>query len=205
MLRASCCGPAAVDGEDGSVDELGFAGTEIADQRGNVFGRAEASDGLASYELGADLFFFVGVIFIEVAFDKWSLDGAGGYAVDAEFFGVVDGDLAGHGMDCALAGAVGEALLDADLTGDGAEVDYGAVGREEQREGGLGDEEDGVDVDAQDAGEVGLGGVSDVADETDAGVVDEDIEGGDGAEGARDGGCIGDVHLDWFCVWELGG
>ena len=39
----------------------------------------------------------------------------------------------GHGLDRALAGTVGEALLDADLTGNGAEVDDGAVGCEEQR------------------------------------------------------------------------
>ena len=204
-LRASCCCPAAVDGEDGTVDELGFAGAEIADEGGDVFGRAEASDRLASYELGANLFFFLGVILVEVAFDKWGLDGAGSYAIDAELFGVVDGDLAGHGVDCAFAGAVGEALFDADQTSDGAEIDYGAVGSEDQRECGLGDEEDGVDIDTQDADEFLFGGVSDVADEADAGVVDKDIERGNSAEGARDGGRVGDVHLDGFCVGELGG
>ena len=31
-LMSSCCGPAAVDGDDGAVDELGFAGAEIADE-----------------------------------------------------------------------------------------------------------------------------------------------------------------------------
>ena len=147
----------------------------------------------------------MGVILVEVAFDEWGLDGAGSDAVDAELFGVVDGDLAGHGVDCAFAGAVGEALFDADETGDGAEIDDGAMGGEQQREGGLGDEEDGVDVDAHDAGEVLFGGVSDVADEADAGVVDEDVERGDGAEGARDGGGVGDVHLDGRCVGEFGG
>ena len=62
----------------------------------------------------------------EVALDEGSVDSAGTDGVDAEVFGVVDGELAGHGDDCALGGTVGEALLDADQAGDGGDVDYSA-------------------------------------------------------------------------------
>ncbi len=92
-------------------------------------GRAEAADGLAGDEFGADFFFLVGVVFVEVAFNEGRLDGAGSDAVDAEFLGVVDGDLAGHGVDGAFAGAVGEALFDADRACDRADVARCSRGR----------------------------------------------------------------------------
>src|SRR6185312_1938195 len=89
--------PSTVDGNESSVDELSLAGAEVADERGNVLRRAEAADGLAGDEFGANLFFFVGVVLVEVAFDEGRLDGARSDAVDAQLLGIVDGDLAGHG------------------------------------------------------------------------------------------------------------
>ena len=89
-------------------------------------GLAQAADGLAGAKFGASFFFVVAVELFEIALDEGGLDGAGADGVDAQGFGVVDGELAGHGDDGALGGAVGEALLDADKAGDGGDVDDGA-------------------------------------------------------------------------------
>jgi hypothetical protein len=197
--------PAAVDGDDGAVDELGLVGAEVTDERGDVLGCAEAADGLAGDKFGADLLFFVGVVLVEVALDEGGLDGAGSDAVDAKLFWIIDGYLAGHGVDCAFAGAVGEALFDADRASDGTDIHDAAARGEEQREGCLRDEKYGVDVDAHDASEVVLRGAGDVAYEADTGVVDEDIKLRNGGKGSGDGRCGGDIHLNGFCAGELGG
>src|ERR1700738_1416282 len=51
-----CCRPASVDGDYGSVDELGFRGAEISNEGGYILRRAEAADGLAGDQFRADLF-----------------------------------------------------------------------------------------------------------------------------------------------------
>ena len=160
----SCGGPAAVDVEEGAGDEGGFVGGEIADHGGDFFRAAEAADGLAGAKFDADFFLVVLVELFEVALDERRFHGAGADGVDAERLGIFDGKLAGHGDDCALGGAVGEALLDADEAGDGGDVHDGAdgfavaSGGEEQRKECAGDEVDGADVDVEEAVEVfGLG------------------------------------------------
>ena len=163
-------GPATIDGEHGAVDERGFARAEIADHGGDIFGCAEAADGLALDELFTDLVFLVRVIFLEVAFDEGCLHGAGRDAIAADFFRIVDGDLAGERNHGALARAVSEALLDADEAGDGADVDDASLPAEHLREGGAGDQEDGADVDAHEAVEFVFSGVEQIADAADAGV-----------------------------------
>ena len=104
------------------------SGGQVAHHGGDFFRLAEAADGLAGAKFGARLFFVVLVEFFEVALDERSFNGAGTDGVDAQRLGVFDGELAGHGDDGALAGAVGEALLDADEAGDGGNVDDGADG-----------------------------------------------------------------------------
>ena len=87
---------------------------------------AEAADGLAGAQLGAGFFLVVLVEFLEIALDEGRLHGAGADGVDAQSLGVFDGELARHGDDGALGGAVGEALLDADQARDRSDVDDGA-------------------------------------------------------------------------------
>ena len=145
------------------------------------------------------------MILVEVAFDEGCLDSARRDAVDAEFFGVVDGDLAGHGVDGPLAGAVGEALFDANGTCCRADIHDRAVGGEQEREGRLGDEEDAFDVDVHDVVEVFFGGVRNAAYEADASVVDEDVEMWNVREGSGDGGGGGDIHRDGGRAGQLGG
>ena len=204
-MTRSGCGPTTVNGNDSSVDELCFAGTEVADERGDILRSAETPDGLAGDEFGANFFFLVGVIFVEVAFHEWCLDGSGSDAVDAEFLWIVDGDLTSQRLNRTFAGAVGKALLDANGASDRTNVDDRAVRCEEQREGSLGDEEDAMHVDEHDTSEVFFGGAGDVADEAYAGVVDEDVEARDVREGSGDGGGVRDVHCNGCSVRQLGG
>src|ERR1700736_1308619 len=70
---ALCCRPASVDGDYGSVDELGLRGAEISNEGGYILRRAEAADGRGGYQFRADFFFFMGVIFVEVALDEGRL------------------------------------------------------------------------------------------------------------------------------------
>ena len=141
----------------------------------------------------------------EEPFDEGGVDGAGADAVDAELGGVIDGELAGHGEDGALGGAIGEAAFDAHLPGDGADVDYASVGGDQQRERGASDQIGAVDVDAKEAVEVGGRGFLDVADEADAGVVDEDVEFIERREDAGDIGFAGDVAGERGGAREFGG
>src|SRR5437763_929371 len=87
----------AVDDQGGGVDEAGFGGGEEADGGGDVFGLADGAVDL--FLAGAD----VGVVV-----EHGGVDGAGGDAVDADFFRfALDGEDAGEGFHGALAGGVG--------------------------------------------------------------------------------------------------
>ena len=175
-------------------------------------GAAKASDGLAGLEFFAGFFLVVGVELVEIAFDEWGFDGAGADGVDAQGFGVVDGELAGHGDDGALACAVGEALFDADEAGYGGDVDDGAccgvvllLGGQEEGQEGAGDEVDGADIDVEEAVKVfGLGGL-DGANVAYAGVVDEDVEAGELGFSGGDGLRAGDVEVEGVGVGNFGG
>ena len=213
-VRALCCSPATIHGKQRAGDECRFVGGEIADHGGDLRWPAEAAEGLAGAEFGAGLLFVVFVKLFEVTLDEGCLDGAGADGVDAQSFGIVDGELAGHGDDCALGGAVGEALLYADQAGYGGDVDYcRAVGAfiafgsfcEEQRHKGASDEVDGADIDVEEAVEVFWLGGFDGADVADAGVVDEDVEAGDFGDSGGDGGGTGDVEVEEFGGGERGG
>ena len=103
----------------------GPAATIITTVKPNTFGITKDDYNKTTWgaELGAGLFLVVLVEFFQVALDEGSFDGAGADGVDAQGFWIFDGELAGHGKDRALAGAVGKALLDADLGGYRADVD----------------------------------------------------------------------------------
>ncbi len=99
-------------------------------------GRPRRPTGLALVQLGAHLLFLATVIFLQVGLDKRRVDGAGTNAVGTKFSGIVDRQLAGHGDDRALGGAIGEAFFDAHQAGHRSDVHDRPAGREQQRDGG---------------------------------------------------------------------
>src|SRR5690349_771523 len=94
------------------------------------------------------------MILVKITFDERRLHRSGGNAVDPQLFGVIDGDLAGHGLHGSLAGTVGKALLHTDRAGNRTNVHDGTTDSQEKRKRGLGDEEDAVDVDSHYAIEI---------------------------------------------------
>jgi len=87
-----------------------------------------------------------------------------------------------------LAGGIGAAVEDAAKAGDGGGVDDDAalLREEDLREGFAREEEGAFDVDAEDVVELLLGGGDGVAGDADAGVVAEDVESAEEADGFGD-------------------
>src|SRR5580658_4567583 len=123
--------------------------------------------------------------FLQIALDKRRLNGARTDGVDAQGFGVVDSQLAGHGDDGALAGAIGKALFDSHEAGDGGDVDDGArmavvvrveLAGKKQRQERARHQVNSADIDFEDAIEVLRFGGLNGAYMSDAGVVDKNVE-----------------------------
>ncbi len=188
-------GDLSAAGLDGGEDAVGGVGGGGGDDRG--FG-AEVEPGFFLVALAGE----VGVVFAAGTHEAGA-DGGDADAFVAQF-GV---QALGEAGERELGGDVGEQVRDGDLAADGGDVDDGAMGGlagegqgEQVWDGGVDGVEGGEEVGLHGA-VVGVDGlVAEGADLDDAGVVDEDVEAAEGAEGLVDEavalGGVGEVAGD---------
>lgn len=201
---------AAIDDQSLASDPGGFGGGEKEGGVRDIFGFAEAAEGMSLGESGG-----AGGVG-EKRSDEGSADEAGTDAVDANAIGgVVEGHVAGQGDQGAFGGGVSGAAADSGDADDAAQLnDAAAAACAHPGDHVFRGEEGAADIDGEEAipsrGVVLLDGLA----KGDSGGVDQDVDGAvDGGESGGDlllvgdvgaGGDIQDVHLGAFGA-EAGG
>lgn len=163
---------AAVDEQRGAGYVGCVVGGEEGDQAGDVFRRAEATEGDIPQECVEFGFVF------EKRFVNGGGNGAGGDVVDGDAEGTeFDGEVAHHHSEAAFAAAVGGEAGEGHVLVDGADVDdaAGLLGVVETADEGLGEEEGSAEIDGHDFVVLVFGGVPEVGAFLHASVVDEDV------------------------------
>ena len=116
------------------------------------------------------------VIFFQVAFDERGVDRSGTDTIKANFRGVIDSQLAGHGDDGPFCGAVGEPFLHTDQARDGPDVYNRAFGCPQKWHREFGDQVETPNVHTVETVEVFGFGFLDAAHHADSRVVDQDVK-----------------------------